>query len=68
MQKAEIITGADIKIMLYSWGANNEQILADNLIDLGLEVVWYDKPCRHYTRDAGAGIIVKNVRIGIGKS
>lgn len=51
MQNAEIITGADTKIMLYSWGANNEQILADNLIDLGLEVVWYDKPCRHYTRD-----------------
>ncbi|MCM1156653.1 MAG: DUF3880 domain-containing protein [Roseburia sp.] len=40
-----------MKLLLYSWQANNEQILADNLIKLGFEVVWFRKECRHYTRD-----------------
>lgn len=40
-----------MKLLLYSWNANNEQILADNLIKLGFEVVWFDKECKHYTRD-----------------
>ena len=40
-----------MKLLLYSWKANNEQILADNLIKLGFEVLWFDKECRHFTRD-----------------
>ncbi len=40
-----------MKLILYSWNANNEQILVDNLIKLGFEVVCFRKECRHYTRD-----------------
>ncbi|MCH5262968.1 MAG: glycosyltransferase [Lachnospiraceae bacterium] len=40
-----------MKLLLYSWKANNEQILADNLIKLGFEVSWFDKVCKHFTRD-----------------
>lgn len=40
-----------MRLLLYSWNANNEQILADNLKQIGFELVIYDKPCRHYTRD-----------------
>lgn len=40
-----------MKLLLYSWKANNEQALADNLIKLGFEVMWFDKECRHFTRD-----------------
>lgn len=40
-----------MKLLLYSWKANNEQILADNLIKLGFDVLWFDKQCRHFTRD-----------------
>lgn len=40
-----------MRLILYSWQANNEQVLADNLIKLGFEVVWFRKECRHYTRD-----------------
>lgn len=40
-----------MKLLLYSWNANNEQVLADNLIQLGFEVIWFRKECRHYTRD-----------------
>ena len=40
-----------MRLVLYSWNANNEQILADNLKRLGFELVIYDKPCQHYTRD-----------------
>lgn len=40
-----------MKILLYSWSANNEQLLADNLMKLGFEVIWFRKECRHYTRD-----------------
>ncbi len=37
--------------MLYSWNANNEQVLADNLVKMGFEAVWFCKECKHYTRD-----------------
>lgn len=40
-----------MRLLLYSWGANNDQILADNLKKLGFELLWFDKPCRHFTRD-----------------
>lgn len=40
-----------MKLILYSWQANNEQILADNLIKMGFDVVWFRKACKHYTRD-----------------
>lgn len=40
-----------MKLILYAWNANNEQILSDNLIQLGFEVIWFRKECRHYTRD-----------------
>ena len=40
-----------MKLLLYSWKANNEQILADNLSKMGFEVLWFCKECRHYTRD-----------------
>lgn len=40
-----------MKLMLYSWKSNNEQILAENLTKLGFEVLWFNKACSHYTRD-----------------
>ena len=40
-----------MRLLLYSWNANNEQVLADNLKKVGFELVLYDKPCKHYTRD-----------------
>lgn len=40
-----------MRLLLYSWNANNEQVLADNLKKFGFELVIYDKPCKHYTRD-----------------
>ncbi len=40
-----------MKIILYSWSANNEQILAKNLTEMGHEVIWYSKKCNHFTRD-----------------
>ena len=40
-----------MKLLLYSWKSNSEQVLADNLIKLGFEVLWFHKECRHYTRD-----------------
>lgn len=42
-----------MKLLFYSWSANNEQILADNLIKRGFEVEWFREPCKHYTRDIG---------------
>ncbi len=39
------------RLLLYSWHANNEEALADALRRTGREVVVYDRPCRHYTRD-----------------
>ena len=40
-----------MNLLLYSWNANNEQILADNLRKLGFHIVWFRKECRNYTRD-----------------
>lgn len=40
-----------MRLLLYSWNANNEQILADNLIKLGFEIVWFSRECKHFTRD-----------------
>lgn len=40
-----------MRLLLYSWKANNEQILADNLTKAGFEVIWFYKECKHYTRD-----------------
>lgn len=40
-----------MRLLLYSWNANNEQILADNIIKMGFDIVWFRKECRHYTRD-----------------
>ena len=40
-----------MRLLLYSWNANNEQVLADNLIGFGHEVIWFYKECKHYTRD-----------------
>lgn len=40
-----------MKLLLYSWQANNELILADNLIKLGFEIAWLRKECKHFTRD-----------------
>ncbi len=40
-----------MKLLLYSWNANNEKVLADNLINQGFEVIWFSKACKHYTRD-----------------
>lgn len=40
-----------VRLLLYAWNANNEQILADNLEKLGFEIIWFRKECKHYTRD-----------------
>ena len=40
-----------MKILLYSWGANNEECLKNNLITQGHEVYVCQTPCEHYSRD-----------------
>lgn len=40
-----------MRLLFYSWNANNEKILEANLRRLGLEVAVFSKPCVHYTRD-----------------
>ena len=40
-----------MRLLLYSWNANNEPVLAENLKRFGFGVIIYDKPCKHYTRD-----------------
>lgn len=40
-----------MRLLLYSWNANNEKVLADNLIKMGFSVTWFRKECKHYTRD-----------------
>lgn len=40
-----------MRLLLYSWDANNERILADNLIKFGFEIVWFNRECKHFTRD-----------------
>lgn len=40
-----------MRLLLYSWKSNSEQVLADNLIKFGFEVLWFHKECKHYTRD-----------------
>ena len=40
-----------MRLLLYSWNANNEKVLADNLIKMGFSVTWFCKECKHYTRD-----------------
>lgn len=40
-----------MRLLLYSWKANNEHILADNMMKAGFEVILFHKECKHYTRD-----------------
>lgn len=40
-----------MKILLYSWGANNEECFRKNLISAGHEVYVCQTPCEHYSRD-----------------
>lgn len=40
-----------MKILLYSWGSNNDEILKNNLIKLGHEVYVCTTKCEHYSRD-----------------
>lgn len=40
-----------MRLLLYSWNANNEKVLADNLIKMGFSVAWFRRECKHYTRD-----------------
>ena len=40
-----------MKLILYSWGCNTDNILKKNLLRLGHEVFVYSRKCDHYTRD-----------------
>ncbi len=40
-----------MNLILYTWGSNSDEVLKKNLIELGYEVVIFDKKCEHYTRD-----------------
>lgn len=40
-----------MKILLYEWGSNSDNILKKTLIEMGYEVVVYDQKCEHYTKD-----------------
>ena len=40
-----------MKIILYTWGSNTEDILKMNLIELGHEVIVFARKCEHYTKD-----------------
>lgn len=40
-----------MKLLYYSWGANNDKAFIRALINQGNEVIEYNKKCKHYTRD-----------------
>lgn len=40
-----------MKLILYCWGANNEETLKTNLISLGHEILVFSQKCVNYTRD-----------------
>lgn len=40
-----------MKLLLYLWGANNEEALRKNLIKSGHEVITFSQKCMNYTRD-----------------
>lgn len=40
-----------MRLLFYSWQANNEPVFIEYLKSQGNEVIIYDKPCRHYTKD-----------------
>lgn len=40
-----------MKLLFYSWGANNEATLKKNLIKDGHEIIDFSQPCKNYTRD-----------------
>ncbi len=40
-----------MKLIVYFWGSNSDDILRKTLAGLGHEVVVYDRICEHYTRD-----------------
>ena len=40
-----------VRLLLYSWNANNEKVLADNLVKMGFSVTCFRRECKHYTRD-----------------
>lgn len=40
-----------MRLLLYSWGANNEQALKSNLIKSGHEIIEFGQKCVNYTRD-----------------
>ncbi len=40
-----------MRLILYTWGSNSDNILKRNLIRLGHMITVYDQKCEHYTRD-----------------
>lgn len=40
-----------MKLLLYLWGANNEEVLRKNLIKSGHEIITFSQKCMNYTRD-----------------
>ena len=40
-----------MKILLYEWGSNSDNILKKTLIEMGYEVIVYGQKCEHYTKD-----------------
>ena len=40
-----------MKILLYTWGSNSDNILNRTLIGMGHEVIAYDQKCEHYMKD-----------------
>ena len=40
-----------MKLLLYLWGANNEEVLRRNLIQAGHEIITFGQKCTNYTRD-----------------
>ncbi len=40
-----------MKILLYEWGSNSDNILKKTLIEMGYDVIVYDQKCEHYTKD-----------------
>ena len=40
-----------MKLLLYLWGANNEEVLRKNLTKSGHEIITFSQKCMNYTRD-----------------
>lgn len=40
-----------MKLLFYMWGSNSEPMIRENFINLEMDLISCDKPCKHYSKD-----------------